>query len=125
LGGWIRSKFTKDTIIIRVGKTWAFNLLSEQGYLGARAVAYGNDESTKILWTSYPVDISRPYDPMHRVNVPYRLDLPGLHIGSKGANLLQKHYYAVGFVSYWIVIAILVAFSAWSHLSKTQEPQHK
>ena len=43
MSGWVRSQFMGDVVLVRAGKTWSISFESNQGYIGSRAAAYGND----------------------------------------------------------------------------------
>jgi len=124
-GGWIRSRFQSDALVILVGKTWIFNVVSERGYLGARAAGYGTDGEQGILWTTNPVDYSQAYDPMELVSVPYRVDLPGFHLGSHGPSKFPKGYFGLCFISYLTLTLILFVTAIWLLISKPRIQQHE
>lgn len=111
--GWIRSQFREDTFVVSVGTTWGFSVVSECGYLDARAAAYGDKTPPMSFYrNSRPADTAEKYDPWSRISVPYLLNVPGLFVGCDGINIFQPMYFAVCLVSYWLVIVLLAGASA-------------
>ncbi|WP_010585527.1 hypothetical protein [Schlesneria paludicola] len=123
--GWVRSLFLADLLVTSMGQRWIINVRSDQCGLGVIAAAYGSDSpSLSGSWSSHPIDPASSSDPMSEVSVPVRLDLPGFHFGCSGSDLSKDRYYAICFISYWLIVIpllLITSFLLFSHRS-TRKP---